>query len=83
MKLAYCLGANAYLCKPAASADFKEMFTALLKFKEAFDWKVFAKGQQNMKRKKLACLHNLVAAMTINSRPFHTYASSFSGAAWS
>ncbi len=34
----------------------------LLKFKQAFDWKVFAKEEEKMKRKKLARLQNLAAA---------------------
>ena len=32
VKLAYCLGANAYLCKPGEAVQFREMFTALLRF---------------------------------------------------
>ena len=30
--LPYCLGANAYLCKPAGGIQFKEVFLALLRF---------------------------------------------------
>ena len=32
VKLAYCLGANAYLCKPVEPIQFREMFMALLRF---------------------------------------------------
>ena len=41
----------------------------LLKFKEAFDWKVFAKEEEKMKRKKLARLQNLAAAMNYQLVP--------------
>ena len=41
----------------------------LLKFKQAFDWKVFAKEEQKMKRKKLARLQNLAAAMNYQLTP--------------
>ncbi len=41
----------------------------LLKFKEAFDWKVFAKEEEKMKRKKLARLQNLAAAMNYQLIP--------------
>lgn len=41
----------------------------LLKFKEAFDWKVFQKEEQKMKRKKLARLQNLAAAMNYQLTP--------------
>jgi DNA-binding response OmpR family regulator len=32
VKLAYCLGANAYMCKPIDQQKFKEVFGALLRF---------------------------------------------------
>jgi CheY-like chemotaxis protein len=32
VKAAYCLGANAYLCKPIDHEKFKEVFSALLRF---------------------------------------------------
>ena len=32
VKCAYCLGANAYLCKPADANMFRNMFAALLQF---------------------------------------------------
>jgi CheY-like chemotaxis protein len=32
VKLAYCLGANAYMCKPIDSERFREVFGALLRF---------------------------------------------------
>ncbi len=41
----------------------------LLKFKQAFDWKVFAKEEEKMKRKKLARLQNLAAAMNYQLTP--------------
>jgi hypothetical protein len=41
----------------------------LLKFKQAFDWKVFEKEEQKMKRKKLARLQNLAAAMNYQLTP--------------
>jgi transposase len=41
----------------------------LLKFKQEFDWKVFQKEEQKMKRKKLARLQNLAAAMNYQLIP--------------
>ena len=41
----------------------------LLKFKQEFDWKVFEKEEQKMKRKKLARLQNLAAAMNYQLTP--------------
>lgn len=41
----------------------------LLKFKQEFDWKVFAKEEEKMKRKKLARLQNLAAAMNYQLVP--------------
>jgi transposase len=41
----------------------------LLKFKQAFDWKVFAQEEEKMKRKKLARLQNLAAAMNYQLTP--------------
>jgi transposase len=41
----------------------------LLKFKQAFDWKVFEKEEQKMKKKKLARLQNLAAAMNYQLTP--------------
>ncbi len=35
----------------------------LLKYKQAFDWNVFAKEEEKMQRKKLARLQNLAAAL--------------------
>jgi CheY-like chemotaxis protein len=32
VKAAYCLGANAYMCKPVEHDQFKEVFAALLRF---------------------------------------------------
>ena len=41
----------------------------LLKFKQAFDWNVFAKEEEKMKRRKLARLQNLAAAMNYQLTP--------------
>jgi transposase len=41
----------------------------LLKYKQAFDWNVFAKEEEKMKRKKLARLQNLAAAMNYQLTP--------------
>ena len=41
----------------------------LLKHKQAFDWNVFAKEEEKMKRKKLARLQNLAAAMNHQLTP--------------
>ena len=41
----------------------------LLKFKQPFNHEVFAKAEENMKRKKLARLHNLAAAMNYQLVP--------------
>ena len=45
------------------------MLWHLLKFKQEFDWKVFEKEEQKMKRKKLARLQNLAAAMNYQLTP--------------
>ena len=34
-----------------------------LKFQQAFDWKVFAKEEEKMKRQKLARLQNMAASL--------------------
>jgi transposase len=41
----------------------------LLKFKVAFDWKVFAKEEEKMQRKKVARLQNLAAALNYQLTP--------------
>ena len=41
----------------------------LLKYKQAFDWNVFAKEEQKMKRQKLARLQNLAAALNYQLVP--------------
>jgi transposase len=41
----------------------------LLKFKEAFDWSVFAQAEEKMKRKKLARLQNLAASLNYQLTP--------------
>jgi transposase len=41
----------------------------MLKFKQSFDWKVFAKEEEKMKRKKLARLQNLAASMNYQLMP--------------
>jgi transposase len=41
----------------------------LLKFKQAFDWKVFEKEEQKMKRQKLARLQNLAASLNYQLVP--------------
>jgi transposase len=41
----------------------------LLKYQQEFDWKVFEKEEQKMKRKKLARLQNLAAAMNYQLTP--------------
>jgi hypothetical protein len=41
----------------------------LLKYKQAFDWNVFAKEEEKMKRRKLARLQNLAAAMNYQLTP--------------
>ena len=38
-------------------------------FRQAFDWKVFEKEEQKMKKKKLARLQNLAAAMNYQLTP--------------
>ena len=45
------------------------MLWHLLKFKQAFDWKVFAKEEEKMKRKKLVRLQNLADAMNYQLTP--------------
>jgi len=37
----------------------------LLKYKQAFDWKVFEKEEAKMKRKKLARLQNMAASLNL------------------
>ena len=41
----------------------------LLKFKQAFDWKVFEKEEQKLKRQKLARLQNLAASLNYQLVP--------------
>jgi len=41
----------------------------LLKFKEAFDWKVFEKEEAKMKRKKLTRLQNMAASLNLQLVP--------------
>ena len=41
----------------------------LLKFKQTFDWNVFAHEEERMKRKKLARLQNLAAALNYQLVP--------------
>jgi len=41
----------------------------LLKFKQEFDWSVFQKEEEKMKRQKLARLHNLAAALNYQLTP--------------
>ena len=41
----------------------------LLKYKEAFDWKVFEKEEAKMKRKKLARLQNMTASLNLQLIP--------------
>jgi hypothetical protein len=41
----------------------------LLKYKQEFDWKVFAKEEEKMKRKKLARLQNMAAALNYPLTP--------------
>ncbi len=41
----------------------------LLKYKQAFDWNVFAQEEEKMKRKKLARLQNLAAALNYQLVP--------------
>jgi transposase len=41
----------------------------LLKYKQPFDWNVFAKEEEKMKRKKLARLQNLAASMNFQLTP--------------
>ena len=41
----------------------------LLKYRQEFDWKVFAQGEEKMKSKKLARLQNLAAAMNYQLTP--------------
>jgi len=41
----------------------------LLKYKQEFDWKVFEKEEQKMKRKKLARLQNLAASLNYQLTP--------------
>ncbi len=41
----------------------------LLKYKQAFDWKVFEKEEAKMKRKKLTRLHNLAASLNLQLVP--------------
>ena len=41
----------------------------LLQFQEAFDWNVFAQEEEKMKRKKLARLHPLAAALNYQLTP--------------
>ena len=45
------------------------MLWHLLKFKQEFDWKVFAKEEEKMKKKKLARLRNLAASMNYQLTP--------------
>jgi hypothetical protein len=41
----------------------------LLKYKQAFDWTVFQKEEEKMKRKKLARLQNIAAALNYQLIP--------------
>ena len=41
----------------------------LLKYKQPFDWNVFAKEEEKMKRKKLTRLQNLAASMNFQLTP--------------
>ena len=41
----------------------------LLKYKQPFDWNVFAKEEEKMKRKKLARLQNFAASMNFQLTP--------------
>ena len=45
------------------------MLGHLLKYKQPFDWNVFAKEEEKMKRKKLARLQNLAASMNFQLTP--------------
>ena len=45
------------------------MLWHLLKCKQEFDWNVFAKEEEEMKRKKLARLQNLAASLNYQLTP--------------
>ena len=47
------------------------MLWHLLKFKQAFDWQVFAKEEEKMKRKKLARLQNLAQSLNYQLTPMN------------
>ncbi len=44
-------------------------FRHLLKFKQEFDWKVFAQEEEKMKRKKLARLFNMAESLNYQLTP--------------
>lgn len=54
---------------PFLARAVKSQPGGLLKFKQAFDWNVFAQEEEKMKRKKLARLQNLAASLNYQLVP--------------